>query len=110
MKMLKLKKNYEFQNVYRNGKYFSDRQMVFYIVNNDKRENRYGISAGKKVGGSVERNRVKRLIKEALKRHAYLLKPGSDIVILARAGIKGERFNTVEKSFLRLINRVNNNG
>ena len=60
-----LKKNRDFQNVYKKGTSFANRYLVMYVMDNGLEINRVGISVSKKVGNSVVRHRVKRLIKEA---------------------------------------------
>ena len=60
-----LKKNSDFQKIYREGKSYANRFLVMYAMENGRGCSRIGISVSKKVGGSVIRHRVKRLIKEA---------------------------------------------
>ena len=59
-----LKKNIYFQNVYKNGKSYANKYLVMYVLNNNTEENRLGISVSKKVGNSVVRHRITRLIRE----------------------------------------------
>ena len=101
----RLKKNSAFKNVFDNGNFHADGRLTLYILRNGTRNNYYGVSAGKKIGKSVYRNRVKRQIKAAIRNNARLVKPGHDIVVLARPGIKGEPFDMIEKSFVRLIKK-----
>ena len=105
MKILRLKKNREFKRVFEKGGYCADGRLTLYILKNGLNDNYYGVSAGKKIGNSVERNRVKRLIREAIRRNAHLTAPGFDIVVLARPGIKGEPLGSIERSFARLLKR-----
>ena len=79
-----IKKNYEFRRVYKNGKSIVGRYLVVYYLKNNKTENRIGITASKKVGNSVVRNRVRRLIKETIIKFDDCLLHGYDIVIVAR--------------------------
>ena len=60
-----LKKNYEFRIVYRKGKSLANKYLVVYKYRNNKANNRLGISVSKKVGNSVVRSRVTRLIRES---------------------------------------------
>ena len=60
-----LKKNSYFQNVYKNGKSYANRFFVMYVLENDLDKNRLGISVSKKVGNSVIRHHVTRLVREA---------------------------------------------
>jgi len=101
----RLKKNSEFKNVFEKGSFYADGRMTLYILQNGKTKNYFGVSAGKKIGGSVARNRVKRLIRITVMNNAHIIKPGHDIVVLARPGIKGEPLCMVERSFARLIKK-----
>ena len=63
-----LKKNRDFQNVYKKGKSYANRYLVMYVLENDTDRNRLGISVSKKVGNSVIRHHVTRLIRESYRR------------------------------------------
>ena len=60
-----LKKNIDFRTVYRHGLSYVDRYLVMYIMDNKTEKNRLGISVSKKVGNSVVRHRLTRLIRES---------------------------------------------
>ena len=60
-----LKKNYDFQQVYRKGKSYANKYLVMYVLENNMDKNRLGISVSKKVGNSVVRHRITRLIRES---------------------------------------------
>ncbi len=79
-----LRKNWEFQAVYRNGKSKANRCFVMIIKKNDTSSNRVGISVSKKVGNSIVRHRVTRVIREVMRLHWGEIKSGYDIVIVAR--------------------------
>ncbi|MCP1103107.1 ribonuclease P protein component [Aequitasia blattaphilus] len=105
-----LRKNNEFRNVYNKGKSLSNRQLVMYILENNQEKNRIGISVSKKVGNSVVRHRIKRLIKEAYRLQEERFKVGYDIVIIARANAVGRNFDEMKKAVLhlsRLHNLIN---
>ncbi|ERK28649.1 MAG: ribonuclease protein component [Clostridiaceae bacterium] len=111
MSIQKLRKNLEFRNVYRRGKSFSNDTLVLYIFynrrnrdNNDK-FNRIGISVSKKVGKSVVRSKVKRLISESYRLNCTNLKEGHDLVFIARNAIKDKSYWDIEKAMLNLFKR-----
>ncbi len=79
-----LTRNYEYQRVYGRGKYASSRTLVVYVLPNRTGERRVGITTSKKVGKSVVRNRMRRLIRENLRVLYPSLPAGRDIVIVAR--------------------------
>ena len=79
-----LKKTKDFQNVYRRGKSYANRYLVMYVLSNQTEGNRLGISVSKKVGNSVVRHRVTRLIRESIRLNVEKFENGYDIVIIAR--------------------------
>ena len=80
-----LKKNHQFQFVYKNGRSYANKYLVMYIKENGTDRNRIGISVSKKVGNSIVRHRVTRLIRESYRLHEAIFNSGLDIVIVARA-------------------------
>ena len=86
MKVHKIHKNYEFRIVYGKGKCFSSSLFIMYVYKNKKNFllNRLGISVSKKVGKSVTRNRVRRLVYEVYRLNSHKLKNGYDIVFISR--------------------------
>ena len=79
-----LTKNYEYQRVYGRGKYASSRTLVVYVLPNRTGARRVGITTSRKVGKSVVRNRLRRLIRENIRVLYSSLPVGRDIVIVAR--------------------------
>jgi ribonuclease P protein component len=85
-KRRRLSRSGEFERVYREGRSHASRHLVVYAFprSDDETEPRLGISVGRKLGGAVERNRIKRLLREAFWSGAGELAPGHDFVIVAR--------------------------
>lgn len=98
-----LKKNHQFQFVYRNGKSYANKYLVMYIMENGLDKNRIGISVSKKVGNSVIRHRVTRLIRESYRLHEGVFNSGLDIVIVARAGAAIVGYSEIESALLHLV-------
>ena len=94
-KRRRLSRSGEFERVYREGRSHASRHLVVYAFprSDDEAEPRLGVSVGRKLGGAVERNRMKRLLREAFWAGADELQPGHDFVIVARppAGELAER-------------------
>ncbi|KYH28033.1 MULTISPECIES: ribonuclease P protein component [Clostridium] len=107
-KKYKIRKNVEFRRVYRKGKSYSNSLLVLYVFKNNMNldTTRVGISVSKKVGNSVVRSRVKRLISESYRLNRKNLKNGYDLVFVARNAIKGKRYNEVESSVINLLKRA----
>lgn len=101
----KIRKNSHFRFIYNRGKSFSDSYLVLYIFKNNKSINRLGISVSKKVGKSVVRSRVKRLIRENYRLNKDGLKKGYDVIFLARQRASKASFHEIRKSMLYLMHK-----
>ena len=99
---LHIKSNNDFQKVYKNGKSLANRYLVMYIMKNNLLENRIGISVSKKVGNSVIRHRITRLIRESYRLNCNMFDGGYDIVIIARVTAKGKSFNDICSALIHL--------
>lgn len=97
-----LKNTNQFKIVYNNGKSYANRDLVMYLRKNDSDTNRLGISVSKKVGNSVVRHRVTRLIRESYRLNEAKLLQGYDIVVVARANTKGKDYFDICRAFLHL--------
>lgn len=97
-----LKKNKDFQQVYRKGKSFANRYLVMYILENHMDKNRLGISVSKKVGNSIVRHRLARLIRESYRLQEDRYRCGIDIVVIARIGAKEKKYKDIDGAMLHL--------
>ena len=100
-----LKKNRDFQNVYKKGKSYANRYLVMYVLKNDTERNRLGISVSKKVGNSVVRSRITRLLRESYRLSESKFLAGYDIVVIARASAKEATYREVESALMHLLNK-----
>lgn len=100
-------KNQEFRTVYEEGSSLGNRLLVMYTRYNDLDHNRIGISVSKKVGNSVVRHRVKRLIKESLRLCGNDLCIGLDIVVIAKQQTAGKNFREVDSAVKHLVSKKN---
>ena len=97
-----LKKNQDFQSVYRNGKSYANRLLVMYVLENNLDKNRLGISVSKKVGNSVVRHHVTRLVRESYRLQENIFNSGLDIVVVARANAASASYAEIESALLHL--------
>ena len=104
-----LQKNYQFRYVYNRGKSLANRHLVMYVIKNAKNAetNRFGISVSKKVGKSVVRSRVTRLIRESYRLTEKEIKPGYDIVVIARVNAKDATYAEINASLKHLLKKHN---
>ncbi len=79
--------------------------MVVYVLGNDCGTNRLGISASKKIGNSVVRHRLTRLVREAFRINSQSIKKGFDVVAVVREPLKGKDYAAAEKSLIRLLKK-----
>ena len=90
-----LKKNKDFQTVYRQGKSYANKYLVMYILKSETGKNRVGISVSKKVGNSVVRHHITRLIRESYRLSEEHFQSGYDIVIIARVSEKERTYQEI---------------
>lgn len=98
-----LKKNRDFKLVYKNGKSFANKYLVMYILENKIEKNRLGISVSKKVGNSVIRHHITRLVRESYRLNENQIKCGYDIVVIARNSAKDKNYREIESALMHLF-------
>ena len=97
-----LKKNRDFQLTYKKGKSYANRYLVMYVRENGTSGNRLGLSVSKKVGNSVVRHRVTRLLRESYRLQEEHFRRGYDIIIIARASAKDKSYQEIECAVVHL--------
>ena len=100
-----LKKNQDFKVVYQNGTSYANRLLVMYVLKNQHKKNRLGISVSKKVGNSVVRHRLTRLIRESYRLNEAEFENSLDIVVVARPQAKDRTYQEIESAFLHLARK-----
>jgi ribonuclease P protein component len=106
----RLSRSAEFERVYRQGRSTANRHLVVYAFPNATTgQPRLGLSVSRKVGGAVERNRVKRVLREAFARAETTLRAGQDIVVVARPSaaelVERDGLTGVEQSLAELLEK-----
>ncbi len=97
-----LKKNRDFQTVYNKGKSLANSYLVMYVTENGLGKNRLGISVSKKVGNSIVRHRLTRLVRESYRLSEEHFRCGIDIVVIARKSAKGKDYHDIESALIHL--------
>jgi len=99
-----LTKSEQYGLVYEKGSSWLDGKVVMKALPNGLTWSRYGLSVGRRVGGAVVRNRVKRRLREILR--LAPLEPGWDIIFIARSPAAGAEFASLEKSVQGLLSQA----
>ena len=97
-----LKNTQQFNSVYNKGKYYANKYLVMYVLENDLSFNRVGISVSKKVGNSVVRHRLTRLVRESYRLHEEIFNNGLDIVVVVRKDAALMTYDKIESAILHL--------
>jgi ribonuclease P protein component len=106
-KEYRIKKNKEFQAVFKHGQSFANRQFVVYAMNQPTHLHfRVGLSVGKKIGNAVTRNRVKRLLRQVVFEFAPDLEQHKDYIIIARMPAADMTYEEVKKSLAHVLRRA----
>lgn len=104
--MESIRKNEDFRACYRLGKSYANKYMVVYVMNNGTDRSRIGISVSKKVGNSVVRHRIKRLVRESYRLHEHSFDSGSDIAVVGRRSADGASYWEIERALLFLLRKA----
>lgn len=101
-----LKKNHDFGEVYQQGRSYGNKLLVMYVLEKSQdHDGRVGISVSKKVGNSVVRHRIKRLIRESFRRNLVYWKANYDYVIVVRKEAKDKDYTAIESALVHLGKR-----
>ena len=101
--MERLRKNEDFQSVYQSGKSYANKSFVIYVLKNNLGTNRLGVSVSKKIGNSVVRHRMKRLVKENFRLHEDMFNSGLDIAVIVRKNAVDLSFEEVGEAIFHLM-------
>lgn len=109
MKTKMLKKNYEFQMVLNKKNIYSSECLELFVMNNKKNENYLGIAISKKVCGSVQRNRIKRLIRENYRLLEDKIVLGKSYVIIwnKKTDISKANYSKIKEDLYKVFNKAN---
>ena len=105
-KQYRLRKNYQFNYVYKNGKAFSDKNLVVVFCQNKNNKPKIGFSISKKFGKAVKRNKMRRRLKEIVNKRFGLLEKKYNYIFLPRIKDEPATFAQLEKSVDYLLEKV----
>jgi len=100
-----LRMNYEFARVYHKGRYLSGRYAVLHYLRRPGRVNRLGVTASRKIKGSVRRNRIKRLLRESYRLTEDQLAAGYDLILVGRETADKPDYQAVSRDVRRLLQK-----
>ncbi|MCL2662892.1 MAG: ribonuclease P protein component [Oscillospiraceae bacterium] len=104
--MESLTKNYEFKRLYNKGRSAASKYAVVYCARNNIAANKLGITVSTKLGGAVQRNRIRRRLKEIYRLNELNFRKGYNIVIVARYGSRDAKLKDLESSLLYLFKKL----
>ncbi len=107
-KTIVMKKNYEFQHMFSKGKFYYGQFIHMYIKETESKYNKFAIAVSKKQGKAVNRNRIKRLIRENYKNFEMKIKTGTNILITINKNedITQITFKQIEDNFFRTLKKA----
>ena len=106
-KTLRMKRNTQFSYVFKKGEVFKSKGLMIVVAPKKYRNAKIGLVVTKKIGKSVVRNHVKRLIRESLREHLSLISPALDLIIVARQGVESATYQEINKTILELLKKSN---
>ena len=101
-----LKENRDFRRLYRKGQSAANGYLELYCRKNGSRQNRIGLTVGAKLGHAVERNRLRRRLREIYRLHEGQFARGYDIVVVARTAAMQAPYRQLEGAYLRLAGKL----
>ena len=102
----RLTRSTDFKRVRRKGKSYAHPFVVLVVQANEASKVRVGVTAGRSVGGAIQRNRAKRLLREAIRPLLPDLLPGWDLILIARKALPAESLQDIRQALTGLLRRA----
>lgn len=106
-KKYRMKQNSQFVYSFKKGQSFKSKFLVLVLAKNRYKDSKIGIVVSKKLGNSVVRNRIKRLIRESVREEVENLKSNLNLVFIARQGIENSNFKEINSLIKELLKKSN---
>jgi ribonuclease P protein component len=102
----RLTRSTDIKRVRRYGKSYAHPLVVLYTISSSEPVSRVGVAAGRWVGGAVERNRAKRLLREAIRGLYSQILPGNDLLLIARTPLPSASYLQTQTAVVKLLRRA----
>jgi len=102
----RVRENKRFQQIRRNGASYSNKTLVLCALRNELEYSRFGFSVSNRIGKAVQRNKIKRRLREAMRLRVDEIQPGWDIVFIARNPIRSATYSEMNEACIRLLRRA----
>ena len=102
----RVRQNQRFQEIRRLGRSYSNELLVLCILPNNLPYSRFGFAVSSRIGNAVTRNRIKRRLREAMRLRMNAIKPGWDLVFIARNPIRSADYHQMDAACARLLRRA----
>ncbi|MBQ3434793.1 MAG: ribonuclease P protein component [Selenomonadaceae bacterium] len=97
---------HDFNAVHSRGRSFANHALVLLVVRDERYNGKVGFAAGKKLGGAVVRNRVKRLMREAYRLNKNSLRRDCALILIGRKFLTSAKLKDTEKAFLDVCRKA----
>jgi ribonuclease P protein component len=105
-KQYRLRKNNRIQELRRIGRSWHNRQLVLIVHSNGRPESRFAFSVSRRIGNAVTRNRLKRLMRESIRRSLPHVRAGWDVLLIARRPAHSVEFAQINRATTELLHRA----
>jgi ribonuclease P protein component len=105
-RLYRVRENSRFQEIRRAGRSFTSELLVLCVLPNQLPYSRFGFSVSSRIGNAVNRNRIKRRLREAIRLRMDLIEPGWDLVFIARNPIRKADYREMDAACARLLRRA----
>ncbi|MDM8533052.1 ribonuclease P protein component, partial [Anaerolineales bacterium HSG25] len=102
----RLRLNHDFQRVRRNGKFYASSLVVLAFLQNNQEHSRVGFVVNRRLGNAVQRNKIKRRMKETMRIQLPTIKPGFDLVFISRKPIRRADYLTIQRTITKLLKKA----